>query len=104
MDFNSTPLDEEIVWRVTRALWREGVTTYYPTIITNYDEAIEGAVRTIARARLRDGLVESSVAGIHLEGPFISPEDGPRGAHAPGQGMRTTFRGGACGSFGSWCP
>jgi N-acetylglucosamine-6-phosphate deacetylase len=81
MDFNSTPLDEEIVWRVTRALWREGVTTYYPTIITNYDEAIEGAVRTIAGARSRDGLVEASVAGIHLEGPFISPEDGPRGAH-----------------------
>jgi N-acetylglucosamine-6-phosphate deacetylase len=81
MDFNSTPLDEEIVWRVTRALWREGVTTYYPTIITNCDEALEGAVRTIARARSRDGLVESSVAGIHLEGPFISPEDGPRGAH-----------------------
>ncbi len=81
MDFNSTPLDGEIVWRVTRALWREGVTTYYPTIITNCDEAIEGAVRTIATARSRDGLVESSVAGIHLEGPFISPEDGPRGAH-----------------------
>jgi N-acetylglucosamine-6-phosphate deacetylase len=81
MDFNSTPLDGEVVRRVTRALWREGVTTYYPTIITNYDEAIEGAVRTIARARSRDGLVESSVAGIHLEGPFISPEDGPRGAH-----------------------
>jgi N-acetylglucosamine-6-phosphate deacetylase len=81
MDFNSTPLVEEVVWRVTRALWREGVTTYYPTIITNGDKAIEGAVRTIARARSRDGLVEASVAGIHLEGPFISPEDGPRGAH-----------------------
>jgi N-acetylglucosamine-6-phosphate deacetylase len=82
MDFNSTPLDEEIVWRVTRALWREGVTTYYPTFITNGDEAIEGAVRTIARACSGDGLVESSVAGIHLEGPFISREDGPRGAHS----------------------
>src|SRR5687768_9719882 len=35
MDFNSTPLDEELVQQVTRALWREGVTTYYPTIITN---------------------------------------------------------------------
>ena len=81
MDFNSTPLVEEVVWRVTRALWREGVTTYYPTIITNGDKAIEGAVRTIARVRSRDGLVEASVAGIHLEGPFISPEDGPRGAH-----------------------
>ena len=57
MDFNSTPLDEEIVWRVTRALWREGITTYYPTIITNGDEAIEGAVRTIARACSGDGLV-----------------------------------------------
>jgi N-acetylglucosamine-6-phosphate deacetylase len=81
MDFNSTPLDEELVQQVTRALWREGVTTYYPTIITNNDEAIEGAVRTIARVRSQEGLIGSSVAGIHLEGPFISPEDGPRGAH-----------------------
>lgn len=81
MDFNSMPLDEELVWQVTRALCREGVTTYYPTIVTNSDENIEGAVRTISRARSRECLVESTVAGIHLEGPFISPEDGPRGAH-----------------------
>ncbi len=81
MDFNAAPLDEEIVRRATRALWREGVTSYYPTIITDSDEAIEGAVRTIARVRSRGGLAGASVAGIHLEGPFISLEDGPRGAH-----------------------
>jgi N-acetylglucosamine-6-phosphate deacetylase len=81
MDFNSVPLDEQLVQRVTRALWREGVTTYLPTIITNSDEAIEEAMRTIAQARSEDAFVKRTVAGIHLEGPFVSAEDGPRGAH-----------------------
>jgi N-acetylglucosamine-6-phosphate deacetylase len=62
-------------------LYREGVTTYFPTVITNSDEAIAEALRSIVRARAEDSLIERVVAGIHLEGPFISPEDGPRGAH-----------------------
>jgi N-acetylglucosamine-6-phosphate deacetylase len=36
--------------------------------------------RPVEPAR-RAGVQPAGIAGIHLEGPFISPEDGPRGAH-----------------------
>jgi N-acetylglucosamine-6-phosphate deacetylase len=36
----------------------------------------------IALACERDGDAARAVGGIHLEGPFISPLDGPRGAHS----------------------
>jgi N-acetylglucosamine-6-phosphate deacetylase len=36
---------------------------------------------TIAEACRRSSRVRHTIAGIHLEGPYISPEDGPRGAH-----------------------
>ncbi|WP_242698048.1 N-acetylglucosamine-6-phosphate deacetylase [Bacillus sp. SD088] len=78
-DFNTLPISQELVEQITRALWREGVTSYCPTIITNHDEAIEKAVEVIAKAS--DQQVQQCITGIHLEGPFISPEDGPRGAH-----------------------
>ncbi|NDL64033.1 N-acetylglucosamine-6-phosphate deacetylase [Acerihabitans arboris] len=81
VDFNRCPIEEESVLGVTRHLWRQGVTTFLPTVITNGDEEITAMVAAIASARRRFAPVGQSVAGIHLEGPFISPEDGPRGAH-----------------------
>jgi N-acetylglucosamine-6-phosphate deacetylase len=81
LDFNTLPITEDIVRRVTQGLWQEGVTSYFPTIITNSEEAIEHAVNTIAAACSNHDVLEKAIAGIHLEGPFISPEDGPRGAH-----------------------
>ncbi|CAG7623431.1 N-acetylglucosamine-6-phosphate deacetylase [Paenibacillus solanacearum] len=80
-DFNTLPFDEEMVRDITRELWAEGVTSYFPTVITNAPEAIREAVATIARACSRYAEVAGCIAGIHVEGPFISPEDGPRGAH-----------------------
>lgn len=80
-DFNSTPIKEEAVRKVTRMLWKEGVTAYFPTVITNSDDNLKQAFQTIASACEADPVSNAGVAGIHLEGPFISPEDGPRGAH-----------------------
>jgi len=81
-DFNTLPLTIQQVKEITEALWSEGVTTYFPTIITNSDEAIEEALTVISEACSSYPLVEKTIAGIHVEGPFISPEDGPRGAHS----------------------
>ncbi|WJH33920.1 N-acetylglucosamine-6-phosphate deacetylase [Paenibacillus sp. CC-CFT747] len=57
------------------------MTSYFPTVITNGDEAIAQAVRSIAEACRQDPVSAAGIGGIHLEGPFLSPEDGPRGAH-----------------------
>jgi N-acetylglucosamine-6-phosphate deacetylase len=64
-----------------RAIWRDGVTSCFPTVITNAPDAITAAMRTIAVACDRDPVTARGVAGVHLEGPFISPDDGARGAH-----------------------
>lgn len=81
MDFNQLPLKKETVTELTRALWEEGITSYYPTVITNSDEQITQLLGAITEACRTDSLSASCIRGIHLEGPFISPEDGPRGAH-----------------------
>nr|WP_275900976.1 amidohydrolase family protein [Paenibacillus periandrae] len=81
LDFNQSPIPADVTERISEALWRQGVTSYYPTVITNGDAEIEQAVRSISEACRRSTLVDLSVGGIHLEGPFISPHDGPRGAH-----------------------
>ncbi|WP_331280162.1 6-phosphogluconolactonase [Alicyclobacillus macrosporangiidus] len=104
IDFNTRPLDVAAIQRVVHALWAEGVTAFLPTIITNSDEAIAELAASVAHAlrdaadgRVVQGLWDPpgasehgrrdrsggipTIPGIHLEGPFISPEDGPRGAH-----------------------
>ena len=63
------------------ALWRHGVTGTLITICTQSEEAIIAAVRAVADACDADPLVAASVPGIHVEGPHIATEDGPRGAH-----------------------
>jgi len=82
VDFNTYPFAEESVAQVTRAMWQQGVTTFLPTVITNDGHEIEQMVATLARACQQFPAVEQSVAGIHLEGPFLSAQEGPRGAHA----------------------
>lgn len=81
LDFNHFPFSVDSVEQVTRLLWQQGVTTFLPTVITNANEVIENAVSRLAEACQQSETVARAVAGIHLEGPFLSPEDGPRGAH-----------------------
>ncbi|MCC6704831.1 MAG: N-acetylglucosamine-6-phosphate deacetylase [Thermomicrobiales bacterium] len=81
IDLNAPDLTVERVIGLTHALLAIGVTAYLPTLVTDSPEAIEQRLNVIARAIESDSLTASVVAGIHLEGPFISPEDGARGAH-----------------------
>lgn len=81
LDFNTLPVKDDLPGNVTRELWSEGVTSYYATVITNSADAVEACVHAIAKACKADPDAAAGIAGIHLEGPFISPVDGPRGAH-----------------------
>jgi len=73
-------LSKEDVKTVTKALWAEGVTTYFPAITTNSHEQMLKNIR-ILRDAMEDPELMGSIPGIHIEGPYISPEDGYRGAH-----------------------
>lgn len=81
LDLNTTPLCPDTVLQLTRKLQRQGVTNYCPTLITNSSVRLAEAASTIAKAVRLNPDIARGIAGIHLEGPFISPEDGPRGAH-----------------------
>lgn len=80
LDLNLFPLETACVHGIVRELWKEGVTSFFPTVTTNTDDRIGEAMTKIAKACGEDEITAAAVAGIHLEGPFISPEDGPRGA------------------------
>jgi N-acetylglucosamine-6-phosphate deacetylase len=84
LDLNTCPLLPVTVRDISVKLWSEGVTTFFPTIITNSSQNIINHVRAIADACRRFPEASASVGGIHLEGPFISPENGARGAHPAG--------------------
>lgn len=81
IDFNSVELTGDEVKKACLFLAEEGVTSFFPTVITNSFENITTLISSISRAREQDELVRGMIPGIHLEGPFLSAEDGPRGAH-----------------------
>ncbi|MBN1934875.1 MAG: amidohydrolase family protein [Anaerolineae bacterium] len=58
-----------------------GATHFLPTITTDALDTMAEAMRQIDAACRMYPDVAAMVAGIHQEGPWISPDDGPRGAH-----------------------
>jgi N-acetylglucosamine-6-phosphate deacetylase len=75
VDFNAPGLTPDDVGLAIRQLRKVGVTRFLPTLITSSLEHFAACVRVIASESDR------AIAGIHMEGPYISPHDGPRGAH-----------------------
>src|SRR5947209_10300880 len=85
VDFNEPSATADDLLRSVHRMAETGVTRCFPTIITGSHERISAALRNLANAKERwsdAGLPEARVfEGFHVEGPHISPEDGPRGAH-----------------------
>lgn len=81
IDFNTPLLSKQDLINANQYLLSTGVTTFFPTVVTNSDENIVKILSAIHKACEEDSLLNSCIAGIHLEGPFISPSDGARGAH-----------------------
>jgi N-acetylglucosamine-6-phosphate deacetylase len=80
IDFSSASLTPEDVYRVTSMLVEAGTIVYLPTMVTCQMEIYERNLRIFAEV-LKDKNIRQHIPGIHLEGPFISPLDGARGAH-----------------------
>ena len=80
-DVNADDVDVGTITELTRALWAQGITTYLPTVITASQDKITHVLAVIADARRSDPLLAHSIAGVHVEGPSLAADDGPRGAH-----------------------
>jgi N-acetylglucosamine-6-phosphate deacetylase len=78
--FGESDLTQEGIEKATRELWKMGVTTYLPTLTTNSQEVLVENFSLLSKA-VNDEKLLGSIPGFHLEGPYINPEDGYRGAH-----------------------
>jgi N-acetylglucosamine-6-phosphate deacetylase len=75
IDFNGPDLTVDRVHEALERLRATGVTRCLPTLITSsFDDFARNA-------RILCGVKSAAIAGIHMEGPYLSPEDGARGAH-----------------------
>lgn len=62
--------------------WSSGVSAFCPTLTTAPEPELLQRLAVIASLRNTKPAIAHSLLGVHVEGPFISPLDGPRGAHA----------------------
>lgn|SRR5690625_3041238 len=62
--------DPEVINEMAKKMLQEGITSYFPTTMTQSDENIEKALAGIKEAKKTNPMIQ----GIHLEGPFVSPE------------------------------
>lgn len=63
-----------------RGVFEAGTTAFMPTMITSPKEVYEHNLPVMA-AVMQEAEFRGRVLGFHIEGPFISAQDGARGAH-----------------------
>lgn len=76
VDFNAPDLSPDAVSLALAHLHATGVTRCLPTLITSSLDRFAACAGVIAR------MPDAAIAGIHMEGPYLSPLDGARGAHS----------------------
>ena len=85
VDYNDPAVPSDAIAGSIQKMFTTGVTRFLATIITGSEERILGAIKNIVAAKqafAEAGMPEGeALAGLHIEGPHLSPEDGPRGAH-----------------------
>jgi N-acetylglucosamine-6-phosphate deacetylase len=81
VDFSGSGLSSGEIVQATKAIWKDGVTSFLPTVITGSHDRLIANFRILHEALVKDEMVAMSVPGFHLEGPYISPDEGYRGCH-----------------------
>jgi N-acetylglucosamine-6-phosphate deacetylase len=85
VDYNDPASTRESISASIRTMFTTGVTRFFATVITGSRERMAGALKNLAAAKeefRRNAMPEvDAMEAFHVEGPHISPEDGPRGAH-----------------------
>jgi N-acetylglucosamine-6-phosphate deacetylase len=85
VDYNDPGVKPELIAESINRMFSTGVTRFFPTIITASREHMLGALRNMAKAKEefeRHSMPAGhAIEAFHVEGPHISAENGPRGAH-----------------------
>jgi N-acetylglucosamine-6-phosphate deacetylase len=86
INFADEFLTTESLKIATEAIWKDGVTSFMPTLVTDSHENLIRNFTILAEAS-SDGFFMGCIPGFHLEGPYLSPEPGFFGCH-PAQYLR----------------
>ncbi len=81
-DYSGDRLTKEGIVCLINDLARAGTLRHMPTVITGSHARTEENLKSIRKAVESDPVIKAAIAGIHLEGPYISGADGARGAHS----------------------
>ena len=79
--FNSPTLNPDGVRIVANKCRQHGIGRFCPTVITDSFESIRNGFEVLTEARNADAELAWRLPAFHLEGPYLSELDGPRGAH-----------------------
>jgi N-acetylglucosamine-6-phosphate deacetylase len=82
-DYHLEDFSADKIAQIVAYLDTSGTTQHIATFTTSPKERILRNLRTLLSALAADRNLKSAIPGIHMEGPFISSIDGPRGAHDP---------------------
>jgi N-acetylglucosamine-6-phosphate deacetylase len=80
VDFSCSDLTRDEFIRACREMLEAGTTAFLPTMITSPEDVYEHNLPIIAEV-MELPEFRGRLLGIHIEGPFISPQVGTRGAH-----------------------
>lgn len=80
VDFTGEDLTAEGIRRAVDEFARRGTVAICPTVMEAPDDVLEKNLRLLAAAMDEPDL-QGRLLGVHLEGPFLSKQDGARGAH-----------------------
>jgi N-acetylglucosamine-6-phosphate deacetylase len=90
LDFGAADLSRERLAGICRAYRADGGGRFLATVITDALPLLERRIGALADAIERDAEIRDTVAGIHVEGPFIRAERGFVGAHPPEHACEAT--------------
>ena len=81
-DFSSSELTKDSFTHACRELLNTGTTAFLPTMITSPTDIYQRNLPIMTKVMQQDEF-KHRLLGFHIEGPFINPADGARGAHYP---------------------
>ncbi|MDD4220447.1 MAG: amidohydrolase family protein [Sphaerochaetaceae bacterium] len=81
VDYSLKELKAEDVRTLVDHLSKSGTTCHVPTFVSMPHAQLLRNLKVTCEAMKRDEIVGAAILGFHIEGPFISPIDGPRGVH-----------------------
>ena len=81
VDFNADVLSAAALRQACRAVRDDGGGQFLATVITDRLDRMVDRIAKLAEIHRTDTEVAAAMVGIHIEGPFISPQQGFVGAH-----------------------